>query len=114
MTKTQQIHELWAAYEAAKAAQRMAYDRVVRAEERYGTAAYGYRHAKVVIADALADELAVRLRDARTSILRRPVDGAEAMDVLRRLARDVSSQRHIPRDVRAALKAARLAGWRTA
>ena len=114
MTKTQPISELWTAYEAARSAQRVAYDRVVRVEQRYGAAPYGNRHPKVVIADAMVDELSSRLRDARKAILSRPVDGAEAMDVLRRLARDVSSQRHIPRDVRTALKAARLAGWRTA
>ncbi|WP_271144924.1 hypothetical protein [Brevundimonas sp. NIBR10] len=114
MNESTPIADLWAAYEAATIAERKAWDRMVRIESQHGEAEAGFRHPRVVVADAIYFEASARKAALRKVILSRPVRSQEGMAVLRDMARDLTSGRYVPGDVRTALKAARGAGWRLA
>lgn len=106
--------DLWSAYEASTLAERKAWDRLIRLESQHGEAEAGFRHPRVVVADAIYFEASARKAAIRRAIVSRPVSSQEGMKVLLSLARDLTSSRYTPGDVRAALKAARAAGWRVA
>lgn len=112
MNESTPITDLWSAYEASTLAERKAWDRLIRVESQHGEAEAGFRHPRVVVADAVYFEATAPKASIRRAIVSRPVSSRQGMEVLRNLARDLTSSRYLPGDVRVALKAARSAGWR--